>query len=375
MRELWANGDRIHPYFTLHGVPHLSNVQLRIGELLSCSRVTRRLPDVLTGQELFFLLAACWLHDVGMILPVQTAEKEIAREQGLTEAEFVRSTHHSRSKQYILEHASTLGLEVDEAPIIATIAEAHRKVPLSQLPASLPNLRFMSACLRVADELDISRSRAPGALLKVLWKEMDSEAQWHWCKAWAVADLRSYTYRSDNNLHVLAYQCTIALPDAIFLEPLWNDIVRPIRNVLKEDMAEMILAAHGVGVDPTLFQVSPIIMGQDNDVFPMRDVLRKVYGELGALPKGISDVLHTLHQHSPTLHRAMRREVEHLMWLLSRGTAWSEDLRSEMEVFLGSLCTAASSSEISAVHSLFVTKSEELFKRVPDLLCCFGKGA
>ncbi len=365
---LWSNGDRIHPCFTLHGVPHLRNVELRAEELLAVDYVARKVSDVVKEQELFYLLAAIWLHDIGMIVPATLLEQKLATERGSSVADFIRAEHHKRSRTYIVARQVDLGLTPDQAEVIGIIAEAHRRVTLVSLPHKFPDIRFLAALLRIADELDISRSRAPLPLLKLLWPEMDTEAQWHWCKQWAVADVHHVLCKTLDGSParlVSAYQCTLAVPDAAYFDPLWHDILRPVVGALKDDGVDMILAAKGVFLDIDQIIANPVVCSLDTDGVSMSEVVRRVYGDLGILPKSMSDSIRKLGLHSPTVAKALTREVEHLCLFLSRGGNWRLPLSQCVDEFVRCLATARNAKEVEALYEAFMSSYQELCKMVP----------
>jgi hypothetical protein len=151
---LWAHGTPRHPFFTLHGEQHSSGVERNAGDILPMSLFDEN--SILSTQQVFFLLAAVWLHDVGMVAPLERNEETRARAESLSVPGWIRKHHHERSYDYITANAFALRLEPDDAAIVAQISRAHRRETLGLLSPDYPDVRFLSAVLRAADELDIT---------------------------------------------------------------------------------------------------------------------------------------------------------------------------------------------------------------------------
>ncbi len=130
------------------GPLHVQTVHRYLSSLLPDERV-EHLHDI----ELFCLLCAVYLHDIGRI-----------REQ----KEGVGIHHSVIGRDIIIEHAIELGLEEPEALTVGYIVEGHGRNDLSKLceikgiaPFGLVRVRFLAALLRLADDLDMSYTRAP----------------------------------------------------------------------------------------------------------------------------------------------------------------------------------------------------------------------
>ena len=178
----------LFPQYTDHTIEHSNNV-VRILDWL----VPAAAKQNLNKWELYFLVAAAYLHDLGMLeacpgspsgpewqtfrttrlskLGVMGAastdqEKEILKE-------YVRDHHHERSELYIRGNGTLLGLTssgtTHEADIVGRISLGHRKVDLgsdalfSDQPFGdvLIRRRLLAAYLRLADELDTTAFRTP----------------------------------------------------------------------------------------------------------------------------------------------------------------------------------------------------------------------
>ncbi|MDP1383378.1 hypothetical protein Q8G31_27055 [Priestia megaterium] len=158
--------------FTDHSLNHSLGVENAYDILLDGKY------DTLNDQEKYFLIAATLLHDIGMVglktdLKMQDYEG------------FRRKAHNYISKDRIIEQAIYLGLDHDEAVIIAQIAEAHRKVDLDTLDEEKPfgmgktvlRVRLLGAMLRFADELHVTKGRTNTLVMNIL--ELDEESMKH----------------------------------------------------------------------------------------------------------------------------------------------------------------------------------------------------
>jgi len=141
----------LFPLFTDHSIRHSDGV-LEILDWL--------LPDEIKIQlnewKLYFLVAATYLHDIGMVEgcpePPSGAEWEeffrVYEQEALgqkapdgalllrAKREFIRATHHLRSEAHIKLAWQTLGLTASgtggEGAIVGRIAAGHRKLNLAR---------------------------------------------------------------------------------------------------------------------------------------------------------------------------------------------------------------------------------------------------
>ena len=146
--------------YTNHDLNHLKNVEYNINQMVSY--------DNLSDMEIFCLLSASWLHDIGMI-PFDSELIDFddkSKEEREEIRNKIRNSHHIRSYLYIENHKKELNLTDVEAIAIGRISKGHRKVSLSSLE-DIPSIHsnnkirvpFLAAILRIADECDISGSR------------------------------------------------------------------------------------------------------------------------------------------------------------------------------------------------------------------------
>ncbi len=158
--SVMSNSRFFFPTYTNHDFKHLTNVENIINDMLS-----EEIKQDLSDEEIFCLLSAAWLHDIGMI-PVNNEKDEydsMTLEERKIFAEKVRLNHNIRSKCYVENHKEELKLDDFEADIIGKICKGHRQVDLGKYEDvhSKTNVRLasLSAILRLADECDVSYNR------------------------------------------------------------------------------------------------------------------------------------------------------------------------------------------------------------------------
>lgn len=158
--SVMSNSRFFFPTYTNHDFKHLTNIENIINDML-----TEEIKKDLSDEEIFCLLSAAWLHDIGMI-PVNNEKDEydsMTLEERKIFAEKVRLNHNIRSKCYVENHKEELKLDDFEADIIGNICKGHRQIDLGKFNNvhSKTNVRLssLSAILRLADECDVSHNR------------------------------------------------------------------------------------------------------------------------------------------------------------------------------------------------------------------------
>ena len=157
--------QRYFPDFTDHGITHSLRVLKYFNELLE----KRSILNQLSEEQAFVCICACLMHDIGMG-PISKEELEEAKKKGFHvdidwREKVVRPTHHERSYLWITESK-----EFDDiAPcfphhlkkIVGAVAEAHRIIPMNKRDELRDNeeYQFLSAVLRVADQMDLDEAR------------------------------------------------------------------------------------------------------------------------------------------------------------------------------------------------------------------------
>ena len=154
--------DSVVDYYTLHGYTHCENVLKKLNYLLDKAN--------LNSYELFYILSAVWLHDIGMIEHPYGDDTLKAREE-----------HHNSSVVYFEEIFAPTYLEGEALPgrfrlttkdkqAICSIIKYHRrKEKIKEVEEYFDRdgkdnrvfLRFLAAVFRIADGLDLDNTRAP----------------------------------------------------------------------------------------------------------------------------------------------------------------------------------------------------------------------
>lgn len=153
-----AANSAISGYYTAHNAEHFDEVVRYAGDLLGASTTEGVSKDVLTPYELYILLVAIRVHDVGNI-------------EG-------REDHEKKCFKLLRDYESLLGGDRAELKIISKIAEAHGgeingskdTIGVLQTSERVGNVqirpRLLASILRFADEICESRSRAANYLLR-----------------------------------------------------------------------------------------------------------------------------------------------------------------------------------------------------------------
>ena len=158
--SVMSNSRIFFPTYTNHDFKHLNNVEDIIDNMLS-EEVKKELSD----EEIFCLLSAAWLHDIGMI-PVNDEKEEYENMSANERKEYsekVRYHHNIRSKNYVENNKEKLKIDDFEADIIGNICKGHREVDLGEYTDTYSKTKIrlssLSAILRLADECDVSHNR------------------------------------------------------------------------------------------------------------------------------------------------------------------------------------------------------------------------
>jgi hypothetical protein len=165
-----------HPFFNDHGVGHAERVIEYLDKLLEEEK------NYLSKLEVFILLTAAWLHDIGMMINVKDGKT-------LSNTE-IRQYHHELSRIFIRQHYQILGLPNRHIGYaLADICYCHRRTvkiesiftkrePFEFLGDSF-RPRFLSALLRIADSMDCDARRAPELITNVIMK-LPEKSRKHW---------------------------------------------------------------------------------------------------------------------------------------------------------------------------------------------------
>lgn len=156
------------PDFTTHDIRHCLQVLENVDLVMPDS-----LRQKLSTWETYFLVAAIYLHDVGMVdFPkLRNDPSRPTDDDPETLRRYIRDEHHRRSEEFILGNYRDLEIpDEHQAKIIAAICRGHRIENLhdkdrfdheSMYKNCSVNVPLLAAVLRISDELDLRFERAP----------------------------------------------------------------------------------------------------------------------------------------------------------------------------------------------------------------------
>jgi len=188
---------RLMPWFPKHGIEHAENVLFHAEHILGILDGHVQLDD----DELYSLCVAAYVHDVGMELHPDIDKREYNQEK-VHYGEWVaaiRSTHANRAYEIISGRhdewsCEYIGLAENDlcGRLIARIVRGHSgttnfqqvRSQFKESPCSPGNVDvrglLLSAVFRVADELDLHRSRVSMELMvRQPNLPVDSKIHWH----------------------------------------------------------------------------------------------------------------------------------------------------------------------------------------------------
>lgn len=195
IRELVDKTWRESRHFIKPYTPHDATHSLKIEEilisllLLDNEEGRKQARTNLNDNEKFLLLAAVWLHDIGMC-PTLKELSGLSKHASQAEQENwdakVRAEHHKRSAQFVKQNETLKSvLTENERDFLSTICFFHRRaenIPLQQYD----KIRLIIAYIRLADALHIP-DRAPLSELRTyLAYGMDPVAKYHWFKSFFI---------------------------------------------------------------------------------------------------------------------------------------------------------------------------------------------
>jgi GTPase SAR1 family protein len=168
--------------FTNHGIDHVLSVEKNVFNL-----ITEEVKNKLTEFDLFCLLAACCLHDIGMIAKKESNEPFLK----------VREDHHIRTRELLYERFSEFNLNQNEGRIIGEICYGHGISNIDELasydnwsvaPYGSVNTLLIVSLLRISDLLDLNFLRAPGFVADL--KKLKGISRYHWKLHSKVSDIK-----------------------------------------------------------------------------------------------------------------------------------------------------------------------------------------
>lgn len=271
-------------FYTSHGLEHCQAVEDLIHRLIPRDCYTQ-----LREKERFYLLAAAWLHDIGMLSTVvakvwgeQLDDNEIRRCHHTTTAEFIRVCWHE------------CGVKERDRFFLAELCRFHRKrEDLREAPEMMLvhqseyRFRLLAAYLRLADALHVDLSRVPDREFALcLAFNIPPETKLHWIKSRLVSGIHL-----DARQHVITLQFQQPNDDSIRdlgLDPSRvarkiDAVIRYVVDELRDELTSVVhtLTSGGIsyyldvqktaatGVDPvTLKNLMTMVMNYDILVWP-----------------------------------------------------------------------------------------------------------
>lgn len=205
--RIWSRP--LYRYYTDHTVEHSERVLALLDGLTAGMMATDKR---LSSTEVFCLLAAAYLHDIGMQDEryADGAPSTLRQAQGRLDSgrrlEEIRAVHHEISAELIYRAAEdpaqavNLGLPDDPGLMeaVALVARGHRRVDLNAAEyepfvhgGKTVRLQLLAALLRFGDELDIDHRRVDLEQMKLLALPLESQLHWwkcHYVSGVSIAD-------------------------------------------------------------------------------------------------------------------------------------------------------------------------------------------
>ena len=183
---LWQNQNL--RTFTAHGADHILQVESNLDSLTS---QLQKFQERLTPEEIFILLAACYLHDIGM----QLGERDARENHAQYAFDLILNSYASHHGE---ERRVTLPIHDRNArQAIAGVARGHWTSFALELPSddvihgnTRGRLRLLGLLLATADLLDLSPVRATHFRSIHLLDQLDSVAELHQVKHESVKGFR-----------------------------------------------------------------------------------------------------------------------------------------------------------------------------------------
>ena len=196
--------DRVLIDFTDHGIEH-SERMINLLEKLGKDNIFSNKKTVgLNETEVFILLAAIYLHDIGMQISEESKLENFARETGISydkcnKDEFIRKNHHLLSGYWIACNIKSNEMlpevyagDRELGKLIQLVVESHGIDFLNEMEYSKEysykgqeiRLKVLCILLSLADSLDCDCRRVD--IEKVKYTEINEFSQIHWWKHYYV---------------------------------------------------------------------------------------------------------------------------------------------------------------------------------------------
>ncbi len=181
-QHVLAKFKRVFPEFTDHSVFHSLNVLIFCNQLIREEQI-----ETMNEYDIYVLLMSCYLHDTGMAISESDyeefkdqlgAEEYFRKHPKGTMANFIRDHHHEFSGLFIRKYSDLLEIPSPELTYaISQVAKGHRRTNLfdsENYPSEFEirdgkmiHLPYLSALIRLADEIDVVADRNPALLYDI----------------------------------------------------------------------------------------------------------------------------------------------------------------------------------------------------------------
>lgn len=176
----------IHIHYTDHSINHSNRILTYISDILKAAKLS------LTDIEGFILIAAAYLHDIGMQTPRFENDEKSITELTDKDLEEIRKNHHIYTEKFIFNSLTEspgnryyLGLDgmTEYVETIAEVAKYHRKFNIDEVEnedigGDHIRTNLLCALMRLGDALDIDFRRVFIDKLKVF--SIPTESKFHW---------------------------------------------------------------------------------------------------------------------------------------------------------------------------------------------------
>lgn len=178
VQEIWETP--IHSYYTDHSTEHSERILVLADNLLNSLYDDTKLSE----DERFILIAASYLHDVGMQMPELAG---LRKKENYTQEEKnqIRAKHHLSSEKYIMENQNIIDQLNPFTEQIAIIARYHREdgndissLHNDNVHGKIVRIPLLAAILRLCDELDLDNRRVN--FKSVDFVGLDPLTKMHW---------------------------------------------------------------------------------------------------------------------------------------------------------------------------------------------------
>ncbi|MGE4290741.1 MAG: HD domain-containing protein [Desulfovibrio sp.] len=235
--------EQIHSELTLHNDIHCENVVDKASELCSTAGLFDATNQhALNTEELYYLLAGSWLHDIGHSIVRDEDIREQHKRALSTFLPIIRKDHHIRSAQYVQDNKEHLFLTSEQSDILAKVCMGHRRSEdltsdfyCDQFGPGKFSIRVSLICsiLRIADAMDITSLRAPEQVRlhfeKIGWD--DPVSKFHWLKH-AYTSGAKFVLEKDSAANRIVPTIIINVPDELHKETLTKLIFEQLTDEL-----------------------------------------------------------------------------------------------------------------------------------------------